>query len=64
MSTLGEYHEYIRGISRVHWRDIISTSGDVLYIGDFNRNRKVFTKLLHHMHHEIAQCTEHPLMYS
>ena len=28
----GGYHEYIRGCS-VHWGDIMSTSGDVQYIG-------------------------------
>ena len=33
MSTFGGYHEYIGGISWVHWRDIMSTSGDVQYIG-------------------------------
>ena len=39
MSTSGGYHEYIGGCS-VHWRDtmstsgdIMSTSGDVQYIG-------------------------------
>ena len=32
MSTLGGYHEYIGGCS-VHWRDTMSTSGDVQYIG-------------------------------
>ena len=32
MSTSGWYHEYIRGCS-VHWRDTVSTSGDVQYIG-------------------------------
>ena len=32
MSTLGGYHEYIGGFS-VHREDIMSTSGDVQYIG-------------------------------
>ena len=32
MSTSGGYHEYIGGCS-VHWGDIMSTSGDVQYIG-------------------------------
>ena len=44
--------------------DIMSTSGDVQYIRVFNRNRKVFTNLLPHMHHDIPQCIEHALMYS
>ena len=74
-STSGGYHEYIVG-------DIMSTSGgypDVQYIGVFNRNWKVFTNFLPHMHHDIPpmyswyppnvlmvslQCTEHPPMYS
>ena len=29
MSTLGGYHEYIRGCS-IHWRDTMSTSGDIM----------------------------------
>ena len=33
VSTLGGYHEYIRGISWVHQGDILSTSGDIQYIG-------------------------------
>ena len=55
----GGYHKYIGrylihwgipwvhwGISWVHLGDIMSTSGDVQYIGVFNRNWKVFTNLL------------------
>ena len=45
-STLGRYHEYIG--------DIMSTSGDVQYIGVFNRNWKVFTSLLPDMYHDIT----------
>ena len=56
MSTLGRYHEYIEGISLVH-RGMFSTSRDVQYIRDFNRNWKVFTNLLPHMHHYIPRCT-------
>ena len=43
MSTSGEYHEYIGGYHEyiggcsVHW-GVFSTSGDVQYIGVFNRN--------------------------
>ena len=37
MSTLGGYNQYIRGCS-VHRGDVMSTSGDVQYIGVFNRN--------------------------
>ena len=44
MSTSGGYHEYIRGCS-VHRGDTMSTSGDIMttlgdiqYIGVFNRN--------------------------
>ena len=37
MSTLGGYHEYMGGCS-VHRRGTMSTSGDVQYIGVFNRN--------------------------
>ena len=33
MSTSGGYHEYIGGMSSVHRRDTMSTSGDVQYIG-------------------------------
>ena len=33
----GGYHEYIRRISSVHQGDIMSTSGDIQYIGVFNR---------------------------
>ena len=33
MSTSRRYHEYIEGILRVHRGDIMSTSGDVQYIG-------------------------------
>ena len=32
----GGYHEYIGGCS-VHWRDTMSTSGDVQYIGGISR---------------------------
>ena len=32
MSTSGRYHEYIGGCS-AHWRDTVSTLGDVQYIG-------------------------------
>ena len=67
MSTSGGYHEYIGGISWVHRGDIMSTSGgiswvhrgmfstsgDVQYIGVFNRNWKDFIKLLPHMYHDI-----------
>ena len=52
-STSGGYHEYIGGISWVHRGDIMSTSGDVQYIGVFNRNWKDFIKLLPHMYHDI-----------
>ena len=41
-----------------------STLRDVQYNGVFNRNWKVFTNLLPHMHHDIPRCTEHPSMYS
>ena len=37
MIHVGGYHEYIGGCS-VHRGDIMSTSGDVQYIGVFNRN--------------------------
>ena len=37
MIHVGGYHEYIGGCS-VHWGDTMSTSGDVQYIGVFNRN--------------------------
>ena len=37
MSTSGIYHEYIGGCS-IHRGDIMSTLGDVQYIGAFNRN--------------------------
>ena len=37
MIHVGGYHEYIEGCS-VHRGDIMSTSGDVQYIGVFNRN--------------------------
>ena len=37
MSTSGIYHEYIGGCS-IHQGDIMSTLGDVQYIGVFNRN--------------------------
>ena len=84
MIRVGGYHEYIggcsvhRGIPWVHWGDIMSTSGDVQYIGVFNRNWKDFMKLLPQMYHDIPpmywtspdvlmispRCTEHPPMYS
>ena len=35
MSTLGGYHEYIGGCS-VHRGDIMSTSGDLQYIGGYH----------------------------
>ena len=35
MSTSGGYHEYIGGCS-VHRGDIMSTSGDVQYIGGYH----------------------------
>ena len=44
MSTLGGYHEYIRGCLvhqgdiMIHVGDTMSASGDVQYIGVFNRN--------------------------
>ena len=61
----GGYHEYIGGCS-VHRRDTVSTLGGYHeYIGVFNRNWKVFTNLLPHMHHDISRCTHDiPLMYS
>ena len=52
-STSGGYHVYIGGISWVHRGDIMSTSGDVQYIGVFNRNWKDFIKLLPHVYHDI-----------
>ena len=42
-----------QGIPWVHRGDIMSTLGDVQYIGVFNRDWKVFTNLLPHMHHDI-----------
>ena len=55
-STSGEYHEYIKGVSCVHrgcsvrWKgtmmhvgDIMSTFGDVQYIGVFNINQKLLS---------------------
>ena len=50
MSTSGRYHEYIKGVQyiggyheyigecSVRWGDIMSTLGDVQYIGVFIRN--------------------------
>ena len=44
MSTSGGYHEYIGGCSvhrrdiMMHVGDIMSTSGDVQYVGVFNVN--------------------------
>ena len=43
------YNEYIGGCS-VHW--------------GFQYKLKGFITLLPHMHHNISQCTKHPLMYS
>ena len=40
-------------VCSVHRGDIMSTSGDVQYIGVFNRNLKAFINLLPHMHHDI-----------
>ena len=37
MNTSGGYHDYIGGISRVHW-GMFSTLGDVQYFEVFNRN--------------------------
>ena len=47
MSTSGGYHECIMSTY------IMSTSGDVQYIGVFNRNWRDFIKLLPHMYHDI-----------
>ena len=47
--------------------DIMSTSGDVQYIGVFNRNWKDFIKLLPHMYHDIPPMywtSPHVLMIS
>ena len=62
-----------RGVSWVHRGNIRSTSGisrlhrgyhdyigDVQYIGVFNSNWKVFTRLLPHIHLDIPRCTETP----
>ena len=38
MGTSGGYHDACGGIPSVHRGDIMSTSGDVQYIGVFNRN--------------------------
>ena len=38
MSTSGGYHDACGGIPCVHQGDIMSTLGDVQYIGVFNRN--------------------------
>ena len=36
ISTSGGYHEYIKGISRVHQGDIMSILGDVQYIEGYH----------------------------
>ena len=52
-----------RGITWVHRGNIMNTLGDAHYIGVFNRNWKVFTHLLPHMHHDILPIYWVPPMY-
>ena len=58
------YHEYIRGIYEYIRRISWVHRGILQYTEVFNRNWKVFTNLLPHMHYDFPHCTEHTPMYS